>query len=90
MKNRKYMQTMTPEDLGKVNGGYLYHNPGNTIDVIDDKTGNVLSSIKIGTDVWTRAQNVGDAQRMAANLNQSRAFISGEQLDQLRRTGSIA
>ncbi len=89
MNNIINMNAMATEDLERVNGGYLYNNSGKTIDVIDDKTGSVLYSIKIGTDAWTRAQNVGDGQRMAAKLKQSRAFISGDQLNQLRRTGSI-
>lgn len=89
MNNTNNMNRIATEDLERVNGGYLYNNSGKTVDVIDDKTGSVLHSIKIGTDVWTRAQNVGDAQRMAGKLKQSREFISGDQLNQLRRTGSI-
>ena len=90
MNNTKYMNAVAGADLERVNGGYLYHNKsGNTLDVINDKTGDVLSSIKLSTDSWKRAQNVGDGQRMAGRLSQKRDFISEDQLNQLRRTGSI-
>ena len=81
---------MAAEDLESVNGGYLYHNHAKTIDVIDDKSGNVLDSVNISSDVWKRFQNMRDAEKKAAKLNQSKAYISDDQLNQLRRTGSIA
>ena len=82
------LHELSDEELGKVNGGYIYdthtiawdgNNAYNKYEVIDDTTGSVLQTVKSYSEAFRIAQQRGISTKQ----------ISKAQLNRLRETGSL-